>query len=94
VALLALMVAPLAFADDPPHPRRAGEDPAANGECLACHSEAGLKKPPKEGLDLKKLRNTWSSGYLYGIRPRPDGLYKCHGDGYDEHPHAAKAKEV
>ena len=28
----------------------------SNDECLACHSEAGISHPPKEGLDLKKLR--------------------------------------
>ena len=59
VALLALMAAPLAFADEPPpSPEELVKIQAANGKCLACHSEAGLKKPPKEGLDLKKLRRS------------------------------------
>ena len=58
VALLALAVTAPAFADDPPPtPEALAKIRAANGECLKCHSEAGLKQPPKEGLDIKKLRN-------------------------------------
>lgn len=76
-ALLALMVVLPVFADDPPPtPEELVKIRAANGECLACHSEAGLKKPPKEGLDLKTAQLPGRCGYLHGIRPRTDGLYE------------------
>ncbi len=52
--LLAFLAAPAAFAEDsPPTPEELVKIRAANDACLTCHSEAGLKKPPKEGLDLK-----------------------------------------
>lgn len=94
-ALLALMVVLPVFADDPPPtPEELVKIRAANGECLACHSEAGLKKPPKEGLDLKKLRNYLVDVDTYTASDHGQmACTKCHGDGYDQHPHADKAKE-
>ena len=95
LALLALMAAPLAFADEPPpSPEELVKIQAANGKCLACHSEAGLKKPPKEGLDLKKLRSHLVHLDTYTASDHGQmACTKCHGDGYDEHPHEADAKD-
>lgn len=94
LALLALLTA-TAFADDPPPtPEELAKIKSANAECLTCHSEAGLKKPPKEGLDLKKLRHYLV--HLDTFTASDHGQMacsKCHGDGYDKHPHDAKAKE-
>lgn len=94
LALLVMLTA-TAFADDsPPTPEELAKIKTANAECLTCHSEAGLKKPPKEGLDLKKLRH-----YLVDLGTYTESDHgqmacsKCHGDGYDKHPHDAKAKE-
>ena len=66
----------------------------ANAECFACHSEAGLKALPKEGLDIEKLK---------GLLQNPDHYYsadhqkllctKCHNEGYDDFPHEANAKD-
>jgi predicted CXXCH cytochrome family protein len=65
-----------------------------NNECLACHSEAGLKHPPKEGLDLKKLRALLQDPESYkGSDHQRLACTKCHNEGYDDHPHEANAKE-
>lgn len=94
LALLALLTA-TAFADDPPPtPEELVKIKAANGECLTCHSEAGLKKPPKEGLDLKKLRHYLVDLDTYTASDHGQmACSQCHGDGYGKHPHDAKAKE-
>ena len=66
-----------------------------NDECFACHSEAGLAQPPKEGLDLKRLRGVLRSAEaFYGSDHQRLSCVKCHNEGYDEHPHAADAKEM
>ncbi|MBS0345939.1 MAG: hypothetical protein JSR69_05700 [Proteobacteria bacterium] len=94
LALLVMLTA-TAFADDPPPtPEDLTKIKTANAECLSCHSEAGLKKLPKEGLDVKKLRNYLVDLDTYtGSDHGQMACSKCHGDGYDKHPHAAKAKE-
>jgi len=62
----------------------------ANAGCIACHSEGGIKNPPRPGLDLAVL----------GTRPIDPSLYEhsnhagmgctaCHGDGYQPYPHQA-----
>lgn len=66
----------------------------ANAECFACHSEAGLHKPPKEGLDLKKLRGLLQNPEVFGQSDHQRlACTKCHNEGYDEHPHEANARE-
>lgn len=95
LALLALMAASLVFAADaPPSPEELVKIHAANGKCLQCHSAAGLRKPPREGLDLKKLRTYLVDPDTYTASDHGQmACSKCHGDGYDDHPHAAKARE-
>ncbi|MGE5387051.1 MAG: cytochrome c3 family protein [Betaproteobacteria bacterium] len=94
---LALVLAPaLAKAQsEGPSPEALEKNRLKNAECLACHSEAGIQHPPKEGLDLKKLR---------GLLKDPDAFKnsdhqrlactKCHNEGYEEHPHAPGAKDA
>ena len=66
----------------------------ANLECFACHSEAGLHKLPKEGLDLTKLKGLLHNPETFGQSDHQRlACTKCHNDGYEEHPHAADAKE-
>lgn len=65
-----------------------------NAECLACHSEAGIKNPPKAGLDLGKLRQlTINHEAFLGSDHRRLACTKCHNEGYEEHPHAPNAKD-
>lgn len=69
----------------------------ANEQCFACHSEEGLKSPPKTApadMDLAKLRTMLHepkafNGSNHGLME----CTKCHGNGYDAFPHAANAKE-
>lgn len=66
----------------------------ANLECFACHSEAGLHAPPKEGLDLKKLKGLLQSPEVFGQSDHQRlACTKCHNEGYDEHPHEPDARE-
>ena len=65
-----------------------------NLECLACHSEAGLQHPPKEGLDLKKLRGLLKDPEAFkGSDHQRLACTKCHNEGYEDHPHAPNAKD-
>ncbi|HRE17409.1 MAG TPA: cytochrome c3 family protein [Rhodocyclaceae bacterium] len=66
----------------------------ANAECFSCHSAEGLKHPPKEGLDLKKLKGLLQSPEVFKNSDHQRlACTKCHNEGYDEHPHAADAKD-
>ena len=66
----------------------------ANAECFACHSPAGVQKPPKEGLDLAKLRTLIKHPEAFEQSDHQRQLCtKCHNEGYDEHPHEADAKD-
>ncbi len=93
--LFALLLSTASIAQDSPlTPEQQEKQRSANGECFACHSEAGLHAPPKADIDLKKLR---------GLLQSPETFYqadhqrltctKCHNEGYDEHPHAEDAKD-
>jgi len=66
----------------------------SNSECFACHSEAGLKNPPRPDLDLAKLRTLQHDPKIFGGSNH--GLMECkqcHGAGYTDFPHDAAAKE-
>lgn len=65
-----------------------------NAGCLSCHSEDGLKHPPKEGLDLKKLRGLLQHPETFKNSDHQRlACTKCHNEGYDEHPHEPDAAE-
>ncbi|MFB0936691.1 MAG: hypothetical protein QMB52_13030, partial [Propionivibrio sp.] len=81
--LLAAAIAPAVMAQERPlTPEQQQKQRAANAECFSCHSAEGLKAPPKEGLDLRKLR---------GLLQHPESFYqsdhqkllctKCHNEG-------------
>ena len=95
LGLLLLGFAALAMADDaPPTPEELAKIRTANAECFKCHSEAGLRTPVKEGMDLAKLRTLLVNPDTYAASDHGEmACSKCHGDGFDEHPHAPKAKE-
>lgn len=94
LALLAVLAAVPALAGDPPSPDELAKIRKGNAACLACHSEAGLSKPPKEGMDLKALRKYLVHADTYTASDHGQmACSECHGDGYDAHPHAAKARE-
>lgn len=77
-----------------PTPEALAKTRKANEECFACHSEAGLKNPPKAGMDLKKLRGLLQDKEAFqGSDHQRLACTKCHNEGYDEHPHAANASE-
>lgn len=67
----------------------------ANAECFACHSPEGLKAPPKDGLDLQKLRGLLQHPDVFGHSDHQRlACTKCHNEGYDEHPHADDARDM
>ena len=97
--LLATVVPFTAYAQDTASiamtPEQIAKIHASNDECLACHSEAGITHPPKEGLDLKKLRGLVRDKVdFYNSDHQRLACTKCHNEGYDEHPHAADAKDM
>lgn len=66
----------------------------ANDECLACHSDAGIQHPPKDGLNLESLRGLSRDAEAFkGSDHQRLACTKCHNEGYEEHPHEASAKE-
>ena len=98
LAVLAVLPAP-ALAQDKPaaliSPEQLAKIRAGNDECLACHSAAGITHPPKPDLDLKRLRGlVRDADAFYGSDHQRLSCTKCHNEGYDEHPHAADAKEM
>lgn len=66
---------------------------AANAQCLACHSEAGLANPQRPGLDLDILR-----GLLVDVEAFHSSNHgqmdckACHTKGFEEFPHAEAEK--
>lgn len=94
--VIALMPIFASAADEPGQtPEMLAKIQKKNAECLACHSEEGIKKPPKEGLDLKKLRGLLKDPEVFKASDHQRlACTKCHNEGYDDHPHAATAKDA
>jgi predicted CXXCH cytochrome family protein len=97
-ACIVALCAP-AFAQDSdapkgPSPEVVAKNRKANEECFACHSEQGLQHPPREGMDLKKLRAHIRDKEAFEASQHGKlACTKCHNDGYDDYPHAADAKD-
>ena len=88
-----------ALAQDKPVPGMSAEalekNRKANAECFSCHSEAGLHQPPKEGLDIRKLKGLLQDPEVFGQSDHQRlACTKCHNEGYEEHPHEVGAKEA
>lgn len=66
----------------------------ANEACYACHSAAGIKNPPKAGLDLAKLKDSHLEPAVFN--PSDHGVMdcrECHARNfYDDYPHAEAGK--
>lgn len=66
----------------------------ANEACYACHSSAGIKNPPKPGLDLSKLKDSRLEVEIYN--PADHGVMdcrECHSKThYTDYPHAEAGK--
>lgn len=66
----------------------------ANAACYACHSAAGIAKPPQAGLDLGKLKDSRLEPGIYN--PSDHGVMdcrECHSKThYDPYPHGEAGK--
>lgn len=65
----------------------------ANEDCFSCHSEAGLKDPPKPGIDLVKLAATVMVPQVFNDSNHGNmDCRQCHGQSYKDYPHAPNGK--
>lgn len=67
----------------------------SNAECYACHTEQGVKAPPRADMDLAKLRQYLHDPKQFDASNHTGMECKvCHGQGYAAFPHAADAKKA
>ena len=65
----------------------------ANAQCLACHSEAGLKNPPRPDMHMEGLANHLISADRFVKSVHGEEACKdCHGEPYTQYPHQANAR--
>ena len=61
---------------------------AWNAECVSCHSEQGVKNPPRQGLDVDKLANlVIDTAQIEGSVHKELACKDCHGDNMVAYPH-------
>ncbi|TBW33791.1 hypothetical protein EYW49_19525 [Siculibacillus lacustris] len=66
----------------------------SNAACYGCHTEQGLKAPPRADLDLEKLRQLVHDPAQFDASNHAGmECTVCHGQGYKAFPHAAGAKQ-
>lgn len=66
---------------------------AWNAECLGCHTEAGLHKPPREGMDLAKLSKLLTDPQKYDQSNHAGMACKtCHTGALRDYPHTGAKK--
>lgn len=67
----------------------------ANAACLACHSLRGMAQLPKPDLNLARLRGLVHDPLVFeaSVHGRL-ACSKCHTEGYEQHPHAADARDM
>jgi hypothetical protein len=76
------------FSLEPVDPDLPEKIKAWNAECFACHSEAGLKDPPRDDMDMDELAKllikpeNFDTGVHTGMACK-----ECHAEGYVEYPH-------
>lgn len=83
----------IAASDAPLDSETVAKNRKANEACFACHSAQGIAQPPRPGLDLSKLRDSFVEPEVFN--PADHGVMdcrQCHGRGYDDYPHAEGAK--
>lgn len=90
------LAATLAMAgDSEPTPEALEKIRAGNAKCLECHVASALHQPPKEDLDLAKLRRVILNPAAFaGSAHGKLACTKCHTEGYTEQPHAVDANEM
>lgn len=67
----------------------------SNAECYACHTEAGLKAPPRAGLDLVKLKSFIHDPAQFDASNHAGMECKtCHGQAAATYPHKENIREV
>ncbi|MBC7952843.1 MAG: cytochrome c3 family protein [Rhodospirillaceae bacterium] len=68
-----------------------GKITKANGECFRCHSEEGVKSPPRAGMDMVKLAKMVVKATDYDHSGH-NGLdcRDCHNNGFSAFPHKAE----
>lgn len=77
----------------PVDPARADKVRAINADCLSCHSDAGVKAPPRAGMDLGRLATlTVSAGDFNKSVHAAQACTNCHGDAAATYPHGADIK--
>ncbi len=59
-----------------------------NAACLSCHSEAGIKNPPQQGLDIAKLATLGiDTGHFESSVHGDSSCKECHGENVAAYPH-------
>lgn len=97
-ALVFVMLAGPSFAQTagapPTDPELVEKIRRSNAECYACHSEQGVKNPPRPDMDLKKL-SALLVDHKHIDASNHGGMEckACHGPAYVKFPHAEKARE-
>ena len=67
----------------------------SNAECIACHTEAALKAPPRADMDLEKLKTALMDPALFDKSNHAGMECKlCHGQGYVPYPHDPGARRL
>ncbi len=86
--------AAFAASDSPIDTSTIDKNRQANEACFACHSTAGIAKPPRAGLDLNKLRDSHVEPTVFN--PSDHGVMdcrECHSKThYNDYPHAEVGK--
>lgn len=66
---------------------------AWNADCLSCHSEAGLKSPPRAGMDMALLATLLvDQGHFEASDHGKMACKDCHTEAYVPYPHLLNAK--
>ncbi len=66
---------------------------AWNADCLSCHSEEGIAKPPRQGMDMALLSKMLVDHPRFERSDHGKMACKdCHGEPYVPYPHGVNAK--
>lgn len=66
---------------------------AWNADCLSCHSEVGLKSPPRQGMDMVLLAKLLvDQGHFEASDHGKMACKDCHSEAYVPYPHKPNAK--